>query len=149
MLTQFQTQCYLVLQHFKLKPYLNDKSEVFYALLSFLYRNITFLKQSHKKRKEKKRKKIKKICSFKILYCNKSQILTSILQVYSLLVSMNEAPFSCVYSVCMQHVQNVAFCIRTENHLLHLYIYNTLTFQIRFIFLYWHLLYLKHTHFLL
>lgn len=79
MLTQqLQTQFYLVHQHFKLQPFLNNNSEVFYALLSFLYRNITFLKQSHSKRKEE-RKKIKKLCSFKILYCNKSQVLTSYL----------------------------------------------------------------------
>jgi len=55
MLTQFQTQFYLVHQYFELKPFLNDNSEVFYALLSFLYRNITFLKQSHKKRKERRK----------------------------------------------------------------------------------------------
>lgn len=105
---QFQTQFYLVHQHFKLKPFFHDNSEVFYALLSFLYRNITFLKQSHTKRKEgrkkEKRKKIKKLCSFKILYCNISQVLNSILQVHSLLVSMNEAPFlmclPCMYAAC-------------------------------------------------
>jgi len=61
MLTQFQTEFYLA-HHFELKQFLNDNSEVFYALLSFLYRNITSLKQSHKKKgkKEGKEKKFKK-----------------------------------------------------------------------------------------
>jgi hypothetical protein len=58
MLTQqLQTQFYLVHQHFELQPFLNNNSEVFYALLSFLYRNITFLKQSHSKRKEERKEK--------------------------------------------------------------------------------------------
>jgi len=62
MLTQqFQTQFYLVHQHFKLfQTFLNDNTEVFYALLSFLYRNITFLKQSHTKRKGGRKKEKEK-----------------------------------------------------------------------------------------
>lgn len=73
MLTQqFQTQFYLVHHHFELKPFLNDNSIVFYALLSFLYRNITFLKKkSHKKKGRKKEKERKgKERKFTKIYVN-------------------------------------------------------------------------------